>query len=59
MQRFTGLIGILILLGIAYILSNNKKSIKPRIIIWGIGLQVFFAIIILKIPGIKSKFFFY
>jgi len=58
MQRFTGLIGILILLGIAYILSNNKKSIKPRIIIWGIGLQVFFAIIILKIPGIKSKFFF-
>ena len=58
MVRFTGLIGIVVLLGIAYILSNNRKAIKHRIIIWGIGLQVFFAFIILKIPLVKSQFSF-
>ena len=58
MVRFTGLIGIVVLLGIAYILSNNRKAIKYRIIIWGIGLQVFFAFIILKIPLVKSQFSF-
>jgi len=56
MIRLTGLIGVVVLLGIAYVLSNNRKSIEPRIIIWGIGLQVFFAVIILKIPLIKSQF---
>jgi len=58
MVRFTGLIGIVVLLGIAYILSNNRKAIKHRIIIWGVGLQVFFAFIILKIPLVKSQFSF-
>ena len=58
MVRFTGIIGIVVLLGIAYILSNNRKAIKHRIIIWGIGLQVFFAFIILKIPLVKSQFSF-
>ena len=43
-------------MGIAYLLSNNRKEIKPRIIIWGIGLQLLFAIIILKIPFVKSQF---
>jgi len=28
-------------------MSNNKKQIKPRILIWGIGLQILFAAIIL------------
>lgn len=55
-MRFTGLFGIVALLGIAYLLSNNRKEIKPRTILWGIGLQLLFAIIILKIPFVKSKF---
>ncbi len=58
MIKLTGLIGIVVLLGIAYALSNNRKAIKPRIVIWGIGLQVFLALIILKVPIVKSKFFF-
>lgn len=56
MMRFTGLFGIVALLGIAYLLSNNRKEIKPRTILWGIGLQLLFAIIILKIPFVKSQF---
>ncbi|MAV96971.1 MAG: NupC/NupG family nucleoside CNT transporter [Candidatus Marinimicrobia bacterium] len=56
MMRFTGLIGILALLGIAYLLSNNRKAIKPRTVLWGLGLQLLFAIIILKIPFVKNQF---
>ena len=55
-MRFTGLFGIVALLGIAYLLSNNRKEIKPRTILWGIGLQLLFALIILKIPFVKSQF---
>ena len=55
-MRFTGLFGIVALLGIAYLLSNNRKKIKTRTILWGIGLQLLFAIIILKIPFVKSQF---
>ena len=55
-MRFTGLIGILALLGIAYLLSNNRKAIKPRTVLWGLGLQLLFAIIIGIISiGMKSK----
>ena len=57
MEKFTGLTGIMVLLGIAYALSNNRSMIKPRIVIWGLGLQILFALIILKIPFIKLQFF--
>jgi len=55
---YTGFIGIFALLMIAYLLSNNRKAIKFETIFWGLGLQAFFGIIILKIPFIKSQFFF-
>jgi len=58
MLKLTGFIGIFVLLGIAYSISYNRSAIKPRIVIWGLGLQIFFALIILKVPFIKSKFFF-
>ena len=57
-MRLHGLIGIIILLGIAYALSNNRKAINTRTVIWGIGLQIFFALIILKIPFVKAQFSF-
>ena len=57
-MRLNGLIGIIILLGIAYALSNNRKAINTRTVIWGIGLQIFFALIILKIPFVKTQFSF-
>ena len=55
---YLGFIGILALLMIAYALSNNRKAIKFETVFWGLGLQAFFGIIILKIPFIKSQFFF-
>ena len=50
MNQFTGIIGMGVLLGIAYILSENKKAINYRTISWGLGLQFIFAILILKTP---------
>jgi len=48
MERFTGLIGIVVLLAIAFALSNNRKQINLRIVGWGLGLQAIFAVFILK-----------
>ena len=50
MEQFTGVIGVIVLLGIAYLLSNDRKMIDMNIIIWGLGLQISFAFIILKTP---------
>lgn len=57
-MEITGLTGIALLLGIAYALSNNRKAISARTVVWGISLQIFFAIIILKIPFVKAQFSF-
>ena len=46
-MRFTGILGIITLLGLGFLLSNNKSRIKPRVIIWGLSLQFLFAAIIL------------
>lgn len=52
LQKITGFFGIFILLGLAWLLSNNKKKINFRIVIWGLLLQLIFAILILKTgPG--------
>ncbi len=50
MDRFFGIIGILVLLSIAYGMSNNRKAVSKRIVLWGLGLQLIFAIFILKTP---------
>ena len=54
-----GLIGMILLLGIAFILSNNRKQINYRIIGWGLSLQFIFGILILKTPLGKPLFGFF
>ena len=56
MNKYIGIIGIFAILGIAYLLSNNKKNIDLRLIIWGLGLQLFFGIFILVTPFGKPIF---
>jgi CNT family concentrative nucleoside transporter len=50
MGRFTGIIGIIIILGLAYLWSNNRKAISLRLVITGLILQVVLAVFILKVP---------
>ena len=56
---FIGFLGIIILLSIAFGLSNNRSGINPRIVIWGLGLQWLFALFILKTPFGKPLFGFF
>ena len=48
MSRFTGLIGIVLILGLAYALSNNRKAINYRTVGVGLLLQTGLAVFILK-----------
>ena len=57
MQRFTGLIGIIIILLIAFAMSNNKKKIDYKTIGVALLLQVFFALFIFKVPLGQFIFF--
>ena len=56
MNRFIGILGIFAILGIAYLLSNNRKNIDLRLVIWGLGLQLLFGIFILVTPFGKPIF---
>ena len=48
MERFTGLIGLFLIVGGAYLFSANRSAINPRLILWGLGLQFGFAFLVLK-----------
>jgi concentrative nucleoside transporter, CNT family len=56
MQRFTGILGLLTLLGLAYIFSTNRKAIRLKTVAWGLGLQIVFAIFVLKIDFGRNLF---
>jgi len=58
MVRFTGIIGIIVILGLAYLWSNKRKAINYRVVFTGLGLQLALAIFILKIP-LGQKIFYW
>jgi CNT family concentrative nucleoside transporter len=55
MERFSALIGFVVILGIAFLLSNNKKAIRWRTVFWGLLLQILIAIAVLKGDWIAQK----
>ncbi len=56
MERFTGFIGLAVILGIAFLFSNNRKAINYRLVLSGLALQVLIAILVLKVPPV-TRFF--
>ncbi len=56
MGRFTGLIGIVLILGIAFLFSNNKKRINIRLVLSGLALQLSIALLVLKVPAVNHFF---
>lgn len=48
MDRFHGLMGIALIIGLAFLLSNNRKAINYRLVVSGLGLQLVLALFILK-----------
>lgn len=56
MARFHGLIGMALILGLAFLASNNKKRINVRLVISGLLLQVTIALLVLKVTFITNFF---
>lgn len=52
-----GLVGILLVIGIAFLFSNNKRKISWRLVGTGLGIQLIFAIFIIHGETFKSWFF--
>ncbi len=48
MERFQPLVGLVLIAAIAVAWSNNRRAIRLKTVAWGFGLQVLFAIIVLK-----------
>jgi CNT family concentrative nucleoside transporter len=55
-SRLIGLVGLAGILGIGIALSHNRRAIRWRVIVWGLGLQVLFAIFVLRIPAGQRLF---
>ena len=56
MSIFRGAIGLISLLLIAFIFSRNRKKIDWMLVGKGLGIQMLFAILILKVPFISTGF---
>lgn len=56
MERFTGFIGILVIFGIAVLMSSNRRAINLRLVFSGLALQVLIAVLVLKVSFITHFF---
>src|SRR3984893_1883664 len=49
MGRFTGILGLLTMLTLAYIFSTDRRAIRGKTVAWGLGLQFAFAVFVLRV----------
>ncbi|HEY6307889.1 MAG TPA: nucleoside transporter C-terminal domain-containing protein [Candidatus Angelobacter sp.] len=47
MSRFTGLLGIIVFLALAYAFSTNRRAIRLKTVVWGLSLQFAFALVVI------------
>ncbi len=55
-QNFISLLGVIVLLAIAWATSNNRFKFPWRITFWGLGLQLLFALLLLRTPWGQAVF---
>jgi concentrative nucleoside transporter, CNT family len=46
--RLQPLVGLIVIMSIAYSLSTNRRAIDLRTVVWGLSLQMLFALLVLK-----------
>src|ERR1700716_3008047 len=56
MGRFTGILGLLTMLALAYAFSTNRRAIRLKTVAWGLGLQFVFAVFVLRIDAGRRVF---
>jgi CNT family concentrative nucleoside transporter len=50
-DRVRGFFGMIVILGVAVFLSDDRRAISGRVVFWGIALQWIFAIVALRLPA--------
>src|SRR5690242_9344899 len=58
MGRFTGVLGMAVILGLAWLFSTNRRAIKLKTIAWGLGLQLALGFFVLRSNSGSSLFAF-
>ncbi len=48
MHRLIGLLGIVTMMGIAFLISTNRRAIRTKTVAWGLGLQIAFAFLVMR-----------
>lgn len=56
MDYLRGILGIIILVALAFLLSRNKKAVSWRLVIAGITIQLVAGLLILKVPFVAGLF---
>src|SRR5450755_55418 len=51
MGRYTGILGLLTMLGLAYIFSTDRRAIRGKTVAWGLGLQFALALFVLRVKS--------
>ena len=50
------LLGLVLIVALAWALSEDRRAVRPRLIVGGIGLQLLLALLLLKLPPAKQAF---
>src|SRR5579872_4228483 len=56
MGRLTGVLGIAVIIGLAYLFSTDRRSIKLKTIAWGLGLQLALGLFVLRVQAGQALF---
>jgi CNT family concentrative nucleoside transporter len=49
-------IGFVILTGLAWLCSSNRRAIAWRTVVWGLGLQLLIGLLVFRLPGSRQLF---
>jgi CNT family concentrative nucleoside transporter len=55
-ERLTGVLGLAAIIGLGVALSRDRRRIRWRVVAWGLGLQVAFAVFVLRVPAGQALF---
>ena len=47
--------GLVAMIGAAYVVSSDRHAVKWKTVLWGVGLQLLFGVLILKTPLGRSE----
>ena len=49
-HQVMSVVGFVVILGIGYALSRNRKAVQLKVVLWGVALQWLMAVLLLKVP---------